>query len=131
MKVKIILTVVFLLALILRFYKLADFRCLNWDEAAFGYNAYSILTTGADEYGTRLPLQFKSVGDYKGPLYVYLAVPMIKLLGLNSFAIRFLPALMGSLSAVSVYFIVVILTKRKAVALVTALFTPFLLGSAI
>jgi len=32
----------------------------NADEAAFGYNAYSLLKTGRDEYGTLLPLSIKS-----------------------------------------------------------------------
>jgi len=29
------------------------------DEAAFGYNAYSLLKTGRDEYGTFMPLRLK------------------------------------------------------------------------
>lgn len=120
MKYKILLTLIFLLALVLRFYKLSEFRCLNWDEAAFGYNAYSILTTGKDEYGVTLPLQFKSVGDYKAPLYIYLTVPVIKIFGLNAFSVRLLPSLLGSLSILVIYFIVNYLTKRKSVAIVSA-----------
>ncbi|PIV01434.1 glycosyl transferase, partial [Candidatus Shapirobacteria bacterium CG03_land_8_20_14_0_80_40_19] len=44
------------------------------DEAAVGYNAYSILKTGADEYGKKFPLFFRSFGDYKMPLNIYLTV---------------------------------------------------------
>jgi 4-amino-4-deoxy-L-arabinose transferase-like glycosyltransferase len=121
MKTKLALVLIFFLALVLRFFNLSDFRCLNWDEASFGYNAYSILTTGADEYGAKLPLQFKSVGDYKAPLYIYLMVPAIKLLGLNEFSVRFWPSFLGSLSVILVYFATRILTKKKSIALLTAL----------
>jgi hypothetical protein len=33
------------------------------DEVANGYNAYSILKTGRDEYGKKFPLSFRSFGD--------------------------------------------------------------------
>lgn len=69
---------------------------INWDEATFGYNAFSILHTLRDEYGVLLPLQFKSVGDYKAPMYVYTLVPSIAIFGLNEFSVRLIPALFGS-----------------------------------
>lgn len=122
MKKYLVLIIIFALALTLRFYKLSSFRCLNWDEAAFGYNAYSILLTGKDEYGAKLPLQFKSVGDYKAPLYIYLMVPVIKVLGLNSFSVRFLPAFLGSLTVIVFYFLVQELFKNINLALVSSLF---------
>jgi len=122
MKKYIPIILIFILALVLRFYRLGTFRCLNWDEAAFGYNAYSILLTGKDEYGVRLPLQFKSVGDYKAPLYVYLTVPVIKVLGLNEFSVRFMPALLGSLSIVIFYLITKELFKNEKLSLISSLF---------
>jgi len=116
------LIIVFIVALFLRFYRLSDFRCLNWDEASFGYNAYSILKTGKDEYGIKLPLQFKSVGDYKAPLYIYLSVPVIKILGLNEFSVRFMPALLGSLCIIVFYFITKELFNKERISLLAALF---------
>jgi 4-amino-4-deoxy-L-arabinose transferase-like glycosyltransferase len=116
------LIIIFAIALLLRFYKLSDFRCLNWDEASFGYNAYSILKTGKDEYGVKLPLQFKSVGDYKAPLYIYLSVPVIKILGLNEFSIRFLPALLGSLCILLIFLITKELFKKERIAYFAAFF---------
>jgi 4-amino-4-deoxy-L-arabinose transferase-like glycosyltransferase len=71
---------------------------LNVDEVSIGYNAYSILKTGKDEYGYKLPLTFRSLGDYKPPLYVYLTVPSIALFGLNEFAVRFPSALLGTIT---------------------------------
>jgi len=66
---------------------------LTPDEAALGYNAYSILKTGRDEYGQILPVVFKSFGDYKPELYVYLTVPSVAIFGLTEFAVRFPSAL--------------------------------------
>src|SRR3989344_5283892 len=121
MKYKLILVLIFFLALFLRFYKLSDFRCLNWDEAAFGYNAYSILKTEADEYGVNLPLQFKSVGDYKAPFYVYAMVPIISVLGLNEFSVRFLPSLLGALSVFLIFGISNLIFRNKKIGLVSSI----------
>ena len=55
---------------------------LTPDEASLGYNAYSILKTGKDEYGTFMPIIFKSFGDYKPGLYVYAAVPFVAVFGI-------------------------------------------------
>ncbi|HUV71847.1 MAG TPA: glycosyltransferase family 39 protein [Clostridia bacterium] len=105
----ILLLAIFILSLAFRFYKITSVPIsLNWDEAAFAYNAYSILQTGKDEYGTPFPLEFKSVGDYKCPIFVYLTVPVIKLFGLSEFSIRLLSSLFGALS-VAVFFL---LTKE-------------------
>ena len=38
---------------------------LNRDEAALGYNAFSLLETGKDEWGKQWPIVFRSFGDYK------------------------------------------------------------------
>ncbi|MCX6816750.1 MAG: hypothetical protein NTZ93_02715 [Candidatus Beckwithbacteria bacterium] len=78
---------------------------LNRDEAAIGYNAYSILKTGKDEHGVSWPLAFKSIGDYKMPLYIYATVLPVKLFGLNDFSIRFWSALSGVISVIAIYFI--------------------------
>ncbi len=71
---------------------------LNWDEVAIGWNAYSILQTGKDEYGTYLPLTFRSFDDYKSPLYIYLTSAALFLFGKNEFAIRFTSAFFGVLT---------------------------------
>jgi len=64
------LLIIFLISLIIRLYQIS-YPPLLWDEASLGYNAYSILQTGRDEYGKLLPLIFKSFGDYKPGLYAY------------------------------------------------------------
>ncbi len=45
---------------------------LTWDEVAIGYNGWSIWQTRRDEWLYRLPVSFKSFGDYKAPLPIYL-----------------------------------------------------------
>lgn len=75
----------------------------TWDEAALGYNAYSLLKTGRDEYGKVLPVVLKSFGDYKPGLYAYFAVPSVAVLGLNEFATRLPSAVFGTLLIVVVY----------------------------
>lgn len=110
MKIKkylILLILVSLAALVLRLWKLGSIPpSLNWDEASWGYNAYSILKTGRDEYGNLLPLIFKAFGDYKSAIYVYLTVPSIAVFGLNEFAVRFPAALFGAISVFLIFFAV-------------------------
>lgn len=125
----ICLMAIILIGTILRFNLLGiNPPSLNWDEASIGYNAYSILKTGADEYGNVLPLSFRSFGDYKPPLYVYLTVPTVLLFGLNEFAIRFPAAIIGVLAVLLVYFFVKEILKNwdvrivEPIALLAALF---------
>ena len=105
---KIILVLIFILAVGLRFYHLgANPPSPYWEEAAIGYDAYSILKTGRDFHGNRLPLvAFESFGDYKPSLYFYATIPPIAVFGLNTFAVRFPSALFGSLTVILIYWLV-------------------------
>lgn len=99
---------IILVASVLRLWKLDVIPPhLTSDEAALGYNAYSILKTGRDEYGQFLPSIFKSFGDYKPGLYVYFTVPSIAILGLNEFATRLPSAIAGILAIWLIYKIVI------------------------
>ena len=102
----ILLIVILFLSLFLRLYKInTNPPSLDWDEVSIGYNAYSILKTGADEYGNKFPLSIRSFDDYKPPLYVYLDVPSIAIFGLNETGVRFPAALFGFLSVAVIYFL--------------------------
>ena len=118
---KIILLLILGLGLFLRTYKL-DVRPLGftWDEAALGYNAYSLLLSGRDEHGQATPLIFKSFGDYKPGLYIYSAVPTIKLFGLTEFATRLPSAIFGTLMIIIVYLLSRELFSTSHLALSTA-----------
>ena len=94
----------------------------NWDEVSHGYNAYSILKTGNDEWGKFLPLSnFRAYGDYPLALNLYLTIPSIWLFGLNVFSIRFPHAILGTFTIIASYFLAYGLTKSKKVSLLTAL----------
>jgi 4-amino-4-deoxy-L-arabinose transferase-like glycosyltransferase len=102
----LIFALILVLSVFLRFNKIdVNPPSLDWDEASMGYNAYSLLTTGADEYGNKLPLSIRSFGDYKPPVYTYLAVPSVLFFGLNETGVRFPAALFGSLSVIVIYFL--------------------------
>jgi len=88
----------------LLFYKLGNIPSGFYiDESLPGYNAYSILKTGKDEYGKFLPLLFRFYGSYNPPLYTYLTVFPIAAFGLSVFSVRLVSALAGLLSAIVVY----------------------------
>lgn len=118
---KLILIVILSLSLFLRVYKLGSFPVgFLWDEAALGYNAYSILETARDEYGSFLPMIFKSFGDYKPGLYVYLTVPFVGIFGLNEFAVRLPSTICGTLAVLFLYFLIKESLEDESLALVAA-----------
>jgi len=78
------LILIIILAAVLRLYNISNNPpALSWDEAAIGWNAKSIFHTRRDEWGTRLPLTFRSFGDYKAPVYIYLTAPLVGFLALT------------------------------------------------
>jgi hypothetical protein len=62
------------------------------DEAANAYNAYTLSTGLRDEDGARLPLFFRSLDDYKSPLYPYLLAAVFKVTGASQQVARGLSA---------------------------------------
>ncbi|OGE13285.1 hypothetical protein A3G14_05385 [Candidatus Curtissbacteria bacterium RIFCSPLOWO2_12_FULL_38_9] len=121
---KLIFWLIIVLAFILRFYKLGEIPfSLNWDEVSNAYNAYSILNTGRDEYGSFLPLANRSFDDYKPPLYMYLNILTVGAFGLTAFAARLPSAFFGFLSVPLIYFLTKLIfeksEKRKLIALLS------------
>lgn len=82
------------------------------DEVSLGYNAYSILKTGQDEYGARLPVLLRAYDDFRPALYVYLVVPFVWALGLTPIAVR-LPSVLLSLGSVYLLYLLVLELCRK------------------
>ncbi len=110
----ILLLCVIFLAAVLRLWQLGTVPSSpDWDEAALGYNAYSIIHTGKDEYGKFLPIILRSFDDYKPALYTYLVIPTITVFGLNTFAVRLPSAFFGILTVIAVYFLVDWFVQRK------------------
>lgn len=126
MKNKLFLIITILIAFLIRIYQVGNYPSLLWDEAALGYNAYSIIQTGKDEYGQILPIIFKSFGDYKPGFYVYLSIPFIKFFGLNQLSVRLPSIILGSLLPFLIYLLIKeINPKSHKVALIAALITAF------
>jgi 4-amino-4-deoxy-L-arabinose transferase-like glycosyltransferase len=118
----IILIVIIVLGAILRFVSLSgNPPSLNWDEVSHGYNAYSILKTGMDQWGEKFPIfNFRAYGDYPTTLNLYLTVPFLAIFGLTEFALRFPHALIGTLTIISVYFLAFGITKKQNLGLLAA-----------
>jgi 4-amino-4-deoxy-L-arabinose transferase-like glycosyltransferase len=104
---KIALILVIGLAFLLRIVWLTKYPTgFTADEASLGYDAYSILKTGKDQWGQVLPLALRSFGDFKLPLYTYITIPSVAFLGLNEFAVRLPAVILGSLGVLVVYLLV-------------------------
>lgn len=104
---KILLIIIFLLAFVLRLYKINEIRPgITDDEAGFAYDSFLILQSGRDQWGKLLPLQFRGFGDYRLPLVEYILVPFIGIFGLNNFAIRFPFAFFGASTVLMIYFLI-------------------------
>lgn len=122
LKLHKLLVVIFILAVLFRFYKLSEIpNGFDGDEAAFGYYGYSLIHNLSDEYGNKLPLYFPSIGDYKYPVYAYLSTIPVFIFGLSEFSTRFLSALSGSLLTIFLYLLVWQLTKNKKIAVFSAI----------
>ena len=110
----IILFTIIVLATVIRLWQLGAVPpSPDWDEAALGYNAYSIMQTGKDEYGQFLPLILRSFDDYKPALYAYFIIPFVKILGLNIVSVRLPSVLFGIVSVLATYFLVKELLRGK------------------
>ncbi len=124
-----LLFTIVLLGFFVRLYNLGaiptGFFC---DEASIGYNAYSILTTGKDEYATPFPLFFQAFGEYKSPIQIYSTVPFILIFGLNEFATRLPSALYGTATIVAIYFLCIQLFKRQKYHILIGLFSALFLA---
>lgn len=115
-----------LFALLLRLYRLGSAPpSMHWDEPSWGYNAWSVLKTGKDEYGNFLPLIFKAFGDYKAPVYVYLTVISEAIFGLNEFAVRLPAAVFGAISVLVAFLVVKEIFKNEAIAFLTSFVLAF------
>ena len=112
---------ILLLGLILRFFLLSQNPpSLNWDEVSHGYNAYSILKTGKDEWGISYPTVFRAYGDYKLPVYIYLAAISEAIFGLSAFSVR-LPSIVAGMVTVLFTYLLAKKLFGKRVGIISSL----------
>ncbi|MCL4383966.1 hypothetical protein M1116_00770 [Patescibacteria group bacterium] len=99
----------------------------NWDEVSLGYNAYSILKTGKDEWGNYFPTIFRAYGDFKLPVYIYFSLPFISLFGLNVISVRLLSVISGALLPIGVFLLTKVAFKNnKHLPFLSSLLITFL-----
>lgn len=118
---KLLLFLIISLAFVLRFYHLDKIPAGFFaDEASFGFNAWTISQNLRDEYGHFLPLYFRAFDDYKSPLSIYLAVPIIKVFGLSVESVRLVGAIFGTLTVLVLYFVAKKIFGSQPAGLLTA-----------
>ncbi len=122
-KTKILILFIILASFFIRVFQVNTYPPLLWDEASLGYNAYSILKTARDEHGQFLPIIFKSFGDYKPGLYIYLTLPFVAIFGLNPLSVRLPSIILGSLLPLFLYLLIKQLSKSNKLALISAALT--------
>ncbi len=90
-------------SLFMRFYQLGNIPVgLYWDEAAILVDARSIASSGFDMHGRPwYQVIYPSYGDYKLPVYIWLAGLSVKVFGPTALAIR-LPSALAGISTVIV-----------------------------
>jgi 4-amino-4-deoxy-L-arabinose transferase-like glycosyltransferase len=125
-KINIPLILITLVAGILRFTCLSSFPSgFSMDEAAKGYNAYSLLKTGKSFRGLSWPLYFTDFSD-KLPtpaiFYNYAVIPFVAVLGLNETAVRLPAAVAGTLTVVVLYYLTQRLFRKRTISYLTAFF---------
>lgn len=120
---KILLVLILTLALGIRVYKLDIVPpSISWDEASFGYNAFTVANYGKDEYGKFLPFTFRAFGEDKQPVDIYITALFVKFLGLNEFSTRLPVALFGVLNVGLIYYLAKILFNKTSIGLLAAFF---------
>lgn len=105
---------------------------LSNDEISVAYDAYSVSRTMRDEHNQFLPVSFESNVNAKAPLYDYLAITPIRLLGNTATAARIPSAIAGALTVFISGLLVYQTSRKLSLALLTATtltFTPWLIHS--
>ena len=125
-----ILILILLLASFLRFWNLGNVPpSASLDEASIGWNAYSVLKTGGDEYGKFPLISQRGYDDFRRSTYLLLVVPSVGFFGLNTISVR-LPAIILSILTIwATYHIVLLLfLKHSKFSSLVAFLASFMLA---
>lgn len=117
----VIISIVALASLLRLPYLNTHMVSLYGDEIAIGYNAFSIVKTGRDEFGKFMPLQFESWGDQKNPAYIYAVAAVQLFTGATPASVRIPSAISGIIAVFLVYKLVLLLGLGEAIASIGAL----------
>lgn len=134
---KFFLICILVLAAFFRFWNIGNVPpSPSMDEASIGYNAYSVLNIGVDEFGEFPLISQRGYDDWRRSTYLFLTIPFIKLFGLNALAVRLPSAILSVLTVLFSYLLVKMLFKAegsnqdntKNKVGIIALFTSFFLA---
>ncbi len=128
-KIFLLFFLIILIASLLRLYNLDSIPPHpSLDEVSTGYNAYSILKTGGDEYGNKTPVLLRAYDDYRPAHYAYLVTPFVNIFGLNVFSVRFPSAILSLATIVFSYFLAVNIFEKSKNKYLFGLLVMFLLS---
>ena len=118
-----LLVLILTLAALLRFWQLGNVPpSASMDEASIGYNAYSVLKTGGDEYGDFPLISQRGFDDWRRSTYLFLTIPFVALFDLQVIAVRLPAVVLSILTIWATYHIALLLSRLKPVAIFSALF---------
>lgn len=119
----VLLGIILCIALFLRLYQLGDVPSgFHQDEVANAYLGRYVLENGVDIHGNPWPIFFiDKRGDYPPVIPMYLSALGTYVFGLNPLGARSIPAVIGGLAVIPVYFLASWMFKRRSVAAFAAL----------
>jgi 4-amino-4-deoxy-L-arabinose transferase-like glycosyltransferase len=125
---KLLFILILFLGIFFRLWNLGTLpSSLNWDEISHGYNSYSLLSTGKDQWGISYPVfNFRAYGDFPTTLNLYLTIPFIKIFDLTPFAIRLPTVIFSILFIIYTFLFTKIIFKQLSLALVAMSLAAFL-----
>ena len=88
-------------------------NAVHTDEASIGYEAYSVLNYGIDRNGKSIPVFLESWGSGQNALYMYIIMPFVKILGLSVLSVRLPMAIMGCISLIVLYKLLLKIDKSR------------------
>jgi 4-amino-4-deoxy-L-arabinose transferase-like glycosyltransferase len=113
----VLASVILLIAVFFRFWQIGNIPTgVTNDEAGGLFNAYSIAMTGRSIDGRFLPLSM-NLDNSSSPVFIYLMVPFVRLLGVSAFATRLPFALLSLSSVILLYLITNRLFNNRLLAL--------------
>lgn len=127
---RLLLILILVLASFLRLWQIGDVPPnASLDEASIGYNAYSVLKTGADEFGQFPLVSQRGYDDWRRSTYLFLVVPFVAALDLTVVSIRLPAVILSILTVWATYHIVLLLfAKDNKRATTLALLVALLLA---
>jgi 4-amino-4-deoxy-L-arabinose transferase-like glycosyltransferase len=131
MREKLFLIGIILIAIFFRFYNLSFVPpSASLDEASLGWNAYSIMQTGKDEYGEKFPILLRAYDDWRPALYVYAVIPFLKIFDLNVLTVRLPSVILSVVTVLASYLLIKELFRNQKIVKpeAIALLSSFLLA---